>query len=118
MDKIFISDLKIETRIGVYPWERQVAQTVLLNLEIALPSERPCNTDELADAIDYAAVVQRIRGLLENHPYHLLERLAQATATLVLDEFPVPWVKVSIAKLAPLPNVRQLGVSIERQRSS
>ncbi|MBI3149483.1 MAG: dihydroneopterin aldolase [Betaproteobacteria bacterium] len=116
MDKIFIADLKLHTRIGVYAWERQVAQTILLNLEIGLPSERPCHSDDLADALDYAAVVRRLKTLLQDHPYHLLERLAEALAQLVLEEFGAPWVKLSVAKLAPLPEVRQLGVSIERTR--
>lgn len=118
MDRIFITDLKIETRIGVYEWERQVAQPLLLNLEVALPHSRACETDALDDAIDYAAVVKRIESLLLDHPYHLLERLAEAVARLVLDEFGAPAVKVSIAKLAPLPRVRQLGVTIERQRDA
>lgn len=116
MDRIFISDLKVATRIGVYAWERQVTQTLLLNLEIGLPSEKPCHSDDLADALDYTAVVKRIEDLLDQHPYHLLERLAQAIAELVLAEFGAPWVKLSIAKLAPLPGVKALGVSIERQR--
>lgn len=116
MDTIFISDLRIDTRIGVYAWERQLAQTLLLNLEIGLPSETPCHSDDLADALDYAAVVKRVQTLLQDHPYHLLERLAQAIAELVLAEFAAPWVKVSIAKLAPLRGVKALGVSITRQR--
>lgn len=117
MDHIFISDLRIKTRVGVYAWERQVAQTLVFNLEIGLPSEKPCHSDDLADALDYAAVVKRIEALLEDHPYHLLERLAQAVADLVLQEFAAPWVKLSVAKLAPLPGVKALGVNIERRRA-
>lgn len=114
MDVIFITDLKLPSKIGVYPWERQVPQTLVLNLEIQLPSAKPCQTDTLDDALDYAAVVHRIRALLNDHPYHLLERLAQAIADLVLDEFGAPKVKVTVAKVSPLPEVRQLGVCIER----
>jgi len=115
MDYIFITDLKLSSKIGVYPWERQVAQALVLNLEIELPSVTPCVTDALTDALDYAAVVHRVRALLNDHPHHLLERLAQAIADLVLDEFGAPRVKVSVAKVSPLPEVRQLGVCIERR---
>jgi dihydroneopterin aldolase len=118
MDRIFITDLKVESRIGVYDWERQVAQPLLLNLEVALPHSRACETDSLDDAIDYAAVVKRIEALLSDHPYHLLERLAEAVARMVLEDFGAPWVKLSIAKLSPLPRVKLLGVSIERSSTS
>ena len=62
MNTIFIHDLRIETKVGVYAWERQLPQTIRVDLDIALPSSRPFETGELADAIDYAAVVSRIRG--------------------------------------------------------
>ena len=114
MDTIFISDLRIETRIGVYEWEKHVRQPVLLNIEIAMPHSRAGATDELADALDYAAVVQRLKVFLGDHPHELLERLAEEIAALILREFNAPWVRVQLAKMAPLPGVRQLGVRIER----
>ena len=114
MDTIFITDLKVETRIGVYEWEKHVRQPVLLNIEIAMPDSRAGATDELADALDYAAVVERLKAFLSDHPHSLLERLAEEVAGLILREFKAPWVRVQLAKLSPLPGVRQLGVRIER----
>jgi len=114
MDTVFISDLRIETRIGVYEWEKHVRQPVLLNIEIAMPHSRAGATDELADALDYAAVVDRLKSFLVDHPHELLERLAEEIAALILREFGAPWVRVQLAKIAPLPGVRQLGVRIER----
>ena len=114
MDTIFISDLRIETRIGVYEWEKHVRQPVLLNLEIAMPHSRAGATDALSDALDYAAVVERLQDFLVDHPHELLERLAEEIAALILREFGAPWVRVQLAKIAPLPGVRQLGVRIER----
>ena|SRR5579862_3366955 len=114
MDTIFISDLRIETRIGVYEWEKHVRQPVVLNIEIAMPHSRASATDELADALDYASVVTRLQQFMGKHPHALLERLAEAIAALIIDEFHAPWVRVQLAKIAPLPGVKQLGVRIER----
>jgi len=114
MDTIFITDLRIETRIGVYEWEKHVKQPVLINIEIAMPHSRAGTSDNFADVLDYAAVVGRVQELLAGHPHDLLERLAEAIAELVLKEFHAPWVQVQLAKVAPLPGVRQLGVRIER----
>jgi dihydroneopterin aldolase len=115
MNTIFIHDLRIETKIGVYAWERQLPQTVRVDVDIALPSSRPFETGELADAIDYATVVSRIRDFAGTHDHRLLERFAEALAALVLDEFGAQAVKLRVAKLGALPGVREIGVAIERE---
>ena len=114
MDTIFITDLRVDTRIGIYEWEKHVKQSVMINIEIAMPHSRAGTSDDFADVLDYAAVVARVQALLADHPHSLLERLAEAIAALVLGEFRAPWVRVQLAKIAPLPGVRQLGVRIER----
>lgn len=118
MDKIFISDLRLDTRIGVYDWEQKLSQSVSVNLEFALPSNTAFASDDFGETVDYAAVVKRLEELAKDHPYRLLERFAQAIADIVLDEFGAPWVSVRIAKLAPLRGVKQLGVAIERRREA
>ena len=80
MNKIFIHDLRLDTKVGVYEWERKLAQTVRIDVDIGLPSSRPFETGELADAIDYAAVVARIRAFGASHDHALLERFAEALA--------------------------------------
>jgi len=116
MDIIFISDLRVDMLIGVYDWERRVPQTVQLDLEIALPGADAAMSDKLSDTIDYAAVVTRIRAMLSETRHQLLESVAEDIAGLVTGEFRSPWVKVTVTKLAPLPGVKRLGVSIERGR--
>ena len=111
MNAIFIHDLRVETKIGVYEWERHLPQTIRIDLEIGLPSARPFTSGDFADAVDYAAVVERIKVLAANNPHPLVERFAESVA---LVEFGAPTVKVRVAKLAPLPGVRELGVMIER----
>ena len=114
MDTIFISEMRLDILIGVYEWERRVPQAVQFDLEIGVPERRAAGSDHLADTIDYAAVATRIEaGVRENH-FGLLERVAEHVADLVVREFGAPWVKVSVTKLAPLKNVKRLGVTVER----
>jgi dihydroneopterin aldolase len=117
MNTIFIHDLRVETRIGVYDWEQHLAQPLRLDLELGLPSDAAFTTDNFEDALDYSAVVKRLQALAARHPHKLMERFAQAIADIVLHEFNAPWVKVRVAKLAPMAGVRELGVAIERRRS-
>lgn len=117
MDIIFLQEFKAKTLIGIYPWERKVAQTIQLDLEIALPTSRACTTDDIEDALDYALIVERINEILAEKHFSLLEALAEHIAQTILTEFKSPWVKVRVAKLGIIPGVKKLGVCIERGNS-
>lgn len=114
MDYIFIHELKAETLIGIYEWEKQVPQTLQLDLEVGLPGSRACVSDNFRDTIDYARIVRRIREELRVRNFSLLEALAEHLAQMVLTEFGSPWVRVSVAKLNMIRGVKHLGVCIER----
>ena len=111
---IFIHDLRVSTRIGIYSWEAHVDQTLRLDLDIGAPSDRPFASGRFEDALDYAAVVARIKAYADAHGHPLLERFAQGIADLVRGEFGAPWVRVRVAKLGALPGVREIGVEIVR----
>ncbi len=115
MDIIFLHDFKAKTLIGIYPWERVVPQTIQLDLEIALPTSRACQSDNIEDALDYALIIERINEILANRHFSLLEALAEHIAQTILTEFQSPWVKVSVAKLGIIRGVKKLGVRIERR---
>jgi dihydroneopterin aldolase len=114
MNTIFIRELRVETRIGVYAWEQHKSQPLVIDLDLELPSAKAFASDEFGDALDYAAIVKRVQSFAADHPYRLLERFAEALAELLMSEFGAPWVRVSVAKLAPLAGVARLGVAIER----
>ena len=114
MNRIFIHDLRVEARIGVYDWERHLPQTVRLDIELDAPSELPFHSGKIADALDYAKIVQRLKAFAKDAPPPLLERFAEKVAQVVLTEFGTPWVKVRVAKLGALAAVREIGVEIER----
>ena len=114
MDTIFIADLRVEARIGVYDWEKHLPQTVRLDLVIAAPSRQPFETGRIADALDYAKVVERLKAFAKDAPPPLLERFAEKVAQLVMAEFGAPWVRVRVAKLGVIAAVREVGIEIER----
>jgi len=114
MDIIFIHELRIDTLIGIYEWERQAPQTIQLDLEVGLPGEHAAHSGRIGDTIDYSKIVGRIEQLFKEQHYSLLEQAGEAIAEVIMGEFKAPWVKVSIAKLGALRNVKKLGVTIER----
>jgi 7,8-dihydroneopterin aldolase/epimerase/oxygenase len=118
MDFIFLSEFKVETIIGIYPWEREVPQTIQLDLEIALPHSRAGVSDDVADTIDYGRVVERIREVLAERHFSLVEALAEHLAQLVMSEFGSPWLRISVTKLGLIRGVKRLGISIERGTKS
>ncbi len=114
MDIIFIHELKIDTLIGIYEWERQTPQTIQLDLEVGLPGQHAAHSGKIGDTIDYSKIVGRIEQLFKEQHFSLLEKAAEAIADILTREFKAPWVKISIAKLGALRNVKRLGVTIER----
>jgi len=116
MDIIFLREIRLDARIGIYKRERTITQTVELDLEIALPDDRVFKSGKVADTIDYAVVIERIRAALVERHYGLVENLAEHVAQILLGEFHAPWVRVSIAKVGAQRSARRVGVSIERGR--
>lgn len=114
MDTIFISELKLDALIGIYAWEHEVPQTLQIDVELAVDASRSAHSGRIGDTVDYANVVKRITETATARHYTLLEKLAEDLAAMVLREFSTPWIRLSIAKVAPLRGVKRLGVTIER----
>ena len=116
MDIIFLREIKLDARIGIYKREKTITQTVELDLDIALPDDCVFKSGKLADTIDYAVVIERIRAVLVEQHYGLVENLAEHVAQILLEDFHAPWVRVSIAKIGAQRAARRVGVVIERSR--
>ena len=114
MDTIFINELKVKTNLGVPAWERMVAQTIILDIEIGYDLAKAGKSDAIADTIDYGAVVARIHATLKEHSFQLVEALAEHICQLILKEFSALNVKIKVAKPTILPGLKALGVIIER----
>ena len=114
MDIIFLRELKVETLIGVYDWERLVPQTLQIDQDIGLPNSYACKSDDIADALDYADIVRHLKEVLASRHFNLLEALAEHIAQILLKDFNAPWVKVSVAKLQAIRGSRMVGICIDR----
>lgn len=116
MDIVFITDLDIETVIGIYDWEREIKQTVRLNIEMNADVARAALTDQIDDTLDYKAVAKRLIGFVEASEFGLVETLAERCAEIILKEFPVQWVRFRLDKLGAVTGSRSVGIQIERGR--
>lgn len=114
MDIIFIRDLRIDTVIGIYDWERSIRQTIRLDLEMATDIARAAASDRIEDTLNYKAVAKRIIAFVEQSEFQLVETLAERIAELVLGEFAVPWLRLTLNKGGAVRGAQGVGVIIER----
>ena len=114
MDIIFLRNLKIDTVIGIYDWERRIKQTVILDLEMATDIKKAAKSDDIEDTLDYKAIAKRVISFVEESEYKLVETLAERIAEMIVNEFKVPWVKLSLNKIGAIRGARDVGVIIER----
>ena len=117
MDTIFLNDLRVETVIGIFDWERKVRQTVSIDLEMAADIRRAAATDAIEDTLNYKAVAKRLIGFIEASDFGLVETLAERIAEIVVTEFDVPRVKVTLHKPGAVRGSKDVGVIIEREPS-
>lgn len=114
MDIVFIKQLKVETTIGAYEWEKTIKQTLLLDLEMAWDNTAPALQDDLTKALDYATVSQRITDWLGLQKIELIETVAERIAQILLNEFSIKWLRLTVHKPDAVVNAAGVGVTIER----
>jgi dihydroneopterin aldolase len=114
MDKIFIHALKTETIVGIFDWERQVKQTVVLDVEFSADIRKAALTDSIDDTLNYKGVAKRVLSFIEESSFHLVETLAEHVAMLILEEFGVSWVRIALSKPGAIRSSRDVGVMLER----
>jgi dihydroneopterin aldolase len=114
MDIVFINDLRIETIIGIYDWERRVRQTISLDLEMGADIRRAAATDAIDDTLNYKAVAKRLIEFVGASEYQLVETLAEKITEIVLTEYAVPWLRLTVRKPGAVRGSRDVGVIIER----
>ena len=114
MDKVLIKNLQVETIIGIFNWEREVRQVVSIDLEMEFDNKVAAKSDDIEDALDYKKIGKRVSSYVERSEFKLVERLAEQIAKLVLKEFPVASLKVSVTKPGALRGSESVGISITR----
>jgi dihydroneopterin aldolase len=113
-DRVFLRELTTEAIIGIYDWERRVKQTIAIDLEFPCDVRRAAAADSIEATLNYKKVAKRILEFVGNSAFHLIETLAERTALMVLEEFKLEWVKLTLSKPGAVRGSRDVGVSIER----
>ena len=114
MDIIFLSDLKMETVIGIFDWERRIRQTVSLDLQMAADIRKAAATDSIEDTLNYKSVAKRLIDFVESSEFGLVETLAEEIARIIVTEYGVQWVKETLHNPGAIRGARDVGVMIER----
>ncbi|ABL02666.1 dihydroneopterin aldolase [Candidatus Ruthia magnifica str. Cm (Calyptogena magnifica)] len=118
MDIVFIQGLKIDTVIGIYDWERKIRQDIVLDIEMSANVKAASKTDHIDQALNYKAVSKYLIDFVQNSEFQLVETLAEKITQIVLKEFEVTWVKLTLNKGEVLTGAHGVGVIIERERSN
>jgi len=114
MDKVFIKGLRVDAVIGVYDWERDIRQRLLLDIDMATDIKRAAETDDVAHTLDYDRISRRVEAYVSESKFQLIETLAEKVAALVIDEFAVTRVVLSVHKPGAVDIADDVGVCIER----
>ena len=115
MDTVFINGLQVDAIIGVHDWERQVRQSLLLDIELA--ADTAGSGDDLGRVADYEAVAARASAFVIDGKYKLLETLANDLADALLREFQTPWMRLRVRKPGAVRGAESAGVQVERGRA-
>ena len=114
MDIIYLNDLRIDTVIGIYDWERRTKQTVIFDIEMAADIRKAAQSDNIDDTLSYKTVAKRLISYVSTSEFELIETLAEQVAGILLDEFKVPWCRLRLNKRGAVRGVRDVGIIIER----
>ncbi len=116
-DSVFIQGLECQAVIGVFEWEKQIRQRLLLDLTIGWDNRPAARSDDYQHALCYDSVSKAITTLVESTPYELVETVAEVVAAHILTQFQAPWVQVRVNKPGAVANAVTVGVEIRRSRS-
>ena len=116
-DRIFLRGLQVECIIGFIEWERRIKQTVVIDIELPVDCARAAETDDVTNTVDYKRVAKRVIAFVEASDFKLVETLAHRTALLVLEEFGIEWVRLSINKPGAIRHSKDVGVAVMRTRA-
>ncbi|ATG88874.1 dihydroneopterin aldolase [Methylomonas koyamae] len=114
MDIIFLGGLEIDTVIGIYDWERKIKQKVILDIEMGCDIRKAAASDDIAHALDYKTVSDRVVDFVECSEFHLVETLIEEVSNILLGEFKIPWIKITLNKKGAISRARDVGIIIER----
>ena len=116
-DTVFVHELKVETIIGIWGWERKIRQIVSIDLEMGADIRRAAETDSIDDTLNYKTISKRVQQFVADSEFQLVETLAEKIAELVLQEFKVPWIQVRVSKPGAIRGAKNVGILIHRTKA-
>ena len=114
-DTIFLRELKVDTVIGIWDWERKIRQNVIIDLEMSADIAKAAATDHIDDTLNYKAVAKRVASFTQESSFQLVETLAERIAGIIIEEFGVEWTTVSVNKPGAIRGAKDVGVRIHRR---
>lgn len=114
MDTVYVHGLAVDTVIGIFDWEREIRQKVILDVEMAVDISASAATEDINRTVSYKEVSERLTQFVEQTEFLLVETMAEAIAALILAEFSVPFVRIKLGKPDAIANAVDVGVIIER----
>ncbi len=117
MDRVFLHDMRVETIVGIWDWERKIRQTVSIDLEMGADIRCAAASDSIDDTLDYKLISKRVQQFVFDSSFQLVETLAEKIAEVVLSDFDVPWVEVRVNKPGAIRGARDVGVKIRREKN-
>ena len=115
-DTIFLRDMRVETVVGIWDWERKIRQIVSIDLELGADIRRAAASDSIEDTLNYKSVAKRVQQFVGDSSYQLVETMAEEIARTILAEFEVPWVQVRVNKPGAIRGAQGVGVQIRRHK--
>jgi dihydroneopterin aldolase len=117
MDKVLIEGLRVNAVIGVFEWERQIEQPVLIDLVLSVDTRAAAVSDDIHDAVNYALVAEQVAELTKSLKPKLLETLANKMAEMILNNFStVHTVRIKVKKPLAVKGAQAVGIEIIRER--
>jgi len=114
MDKVFLTGLSVNTIVGIYPEEREKKQTIVIDLELGTDILAAAKSGDIRHALDYHALSVALVEFIEKSRYGLIEAMAEDIATLIMSQYKVRWLKLTLHKPHAVSNSDDVGLIIER----
>jgi len=118
MDIVFIKQLQVDTIIGVYDWEKTIQQSLFLDIALHSDQRAAAASDDIKLTLDYAVIAEKVTQLITQQPIELIETVAERVAQMLLNEFAIEMVEITVSKPGAVPQAQTVGVSIVRRRTS
>ena len=115
-DLVSVRDLRIPAIIGVFDWERETEQTLVLAVDAAFDVASAAARDDIPAALDYSSVARIVKTVVTEGKFRLIETAAERVAQGLIDAFDLTWVRVEVVKLIPSEGYTA-AVTIERTSS-